>query len=199
MSHRRILAVLAVACAAGAQAAQPSWNFVEARYAYVDADFVPERFNGFSAAATFALTDRLHLRCDAGTARFVDDDVAVGVALEGESAGIALGLSLPVSAYASLYGRFRVDYTRASASLPASGRTVTVSEDGTGFDAELGARAVLTDRLEIQVAAVHDNVAGDTVADATLSVRLGDAVGLTLGVAGSGDLRSVGVGLRVYW
>ena len=199
MSHRRTLAALAVACAVGAQAAQPSWNFVEARYAYVDADFAAERFHGFSAAATFALTDRLHLRCDAGTARFVDDDVAVGVALEGESAGIALGLSLPVSANASLYGRFRVDYTRASASVPASGRTVTVSEDGTGFDAELGARAVLSDRLEVQVAAVHDNVAGDTIADATLAVRLAEPVTVAVGVAGSGDLRSVGVGLRVHW
>ena len=199
MSHRRILGALAVTCAASVPAAQPSWNYAQGRYAYLDADFVPEPFHGFSVASTFALTDRLHLRCDVGTARFVDDDVAVGVALEGESAGVALGLSLPVSANASLYGRFRVDYTRASASVSASGRTYTVSEDGTGFDAEIGARAVLSDRLEVHVAAVHDNVSGDTVADATLAVRLADPVALTVGVAGSGDLRSFGLGLRVYW
>ena len=83
--------------------------------------------------------------------------------------------------------------------MPASGRTVTVSEDGTGFDAELGARAVLSDRLEAQVAAVHDNVAGDTIADATLAVRLAELVTVAVGVAGNGDLRSVGVGLRVHW
>ncbi len=198
MSRNRILAALAVACAAGAQAAQPSWNHAEGRYAYLDADFATAPFHVFLVASTFAVTDRLHLRCDARTATFVDDDVAVGVALEGGSAGIALGLSLPVSASASLYGRFRVDYTRASASVSVSGRTFAVSEDGTGFDAELGARAVLSDRLEVQVAAVHDNVSGDTVADAVLAVRLADPLALTVGVAGNGNLRSVGVGLRVY-
>ena len=199
MGRNRIAAALAVACAAGTHAAQPSWNYAEGRHAHLDADFATAPFHVFSVAATFAVTDRLHLRCDARTATFVDDDVAVGVALEGGSAGVALGLSVPVSANASLYGRFRVDYTRASASASASGRTATVSEDGTGFDAEIGARAVLSDRLEVRAAAVHDNVSGDTVAEAALAVRLADPLAITVVVAGNDDLRSVGVGLRVYW
>lgn len=199
MNRNRILAAVAIGSSVAVHAAQPSWDYAEGQYAYLDADFVPDPFHGFAVAATVELADRLHLRWDASTVRFVDEDVAVGVALEGESTGIALGLHLPVSANADVYGRLGLDYARASASVSVLARTATVSEDGTGYDAELGARANVGERLEVQVGVLYDDVSGDTVAGVSAAFRVADPVGLTLGVVANGELRGVGVGMRLYW
>lgn len=199
MTRNRILAAVAIASSVAVHAAQPSWDYAEGAYAYMDADFVPDPFHGFTVASTVELASRLHLRWDASTVRFVDEDVAVGVALDGESTGIALGLHVPVSANAAVYGRLGVDYTRASASVSVLGRTFTVSEDGTGYDAELGLRATATDRLEVQISAVYDDVSGDTVVGVSAAVGFTESVAFTLGVVGNGDLRGVGVGTRLYW
>ena len=199
MNRDRFLATVVVTLSAAVHAAQPTWDYAEGEYARLDADFVPDPFHGFAVAATVQVADHLHLRWDASTVRFVDDDVAVGAALKGESTGIALGLHVPVSANAVAYGRLGVDYTRASASVSVLDSTSSVSEDGTGYDAELGIRANLADRLEVQIGALYDDVSGDTVAGVAAAVRLADPVALTLGLRGNGDLCAAGVGMRVYW
>lgn len=165
-----------------------SYNYVDGSYQRVDVDSPDVDGDGFSIGGSFELGDNMHFFADYGS---IDFDFGIDIN------ELAVGVGFHTDLTPTLDFVANLAYLRLDAD--ANGFSLT---DEDGFGAEIGVRAMASDRLElagfIQYADLGDG--GDDTSlrgEAWYSFTENFALGLNVGAAE--DVLRYGIGARFYF
>ncbi len=112
-----------------------SYNYLEGSYQRVDIDSPNIDGNGFSIGGSVELGDKMHFFADYGSA-----DFDLGIDINEASIGVGFHTDLtPTLDFVANFAYLRLDAEANGFSLA----------DDTGFGAEIGVRAMASDRLEL--------------------------------------------------
>lgn len=187
---RRAGFVAATLLAGSAAAAEgPRYTYGEIGYSRIDFDNFSEDADVFNAAGSFAVTDRVHLI--AGYSNGSVDGSGFNVDLE--SATIGAGLNFPLNSTVDLVA----DAAYAWAKVDTNNFG---SEDDDGYALNVGLRAMLTPRFELNGGGTYVDISDDDTALYVGAVfNFTDMFALSGNISVGDNATAYGVGLRLYF
>jgi opacity protein-like surface antigen len=173
-------AIVAFAAAPFAAVAGPDYTYLGAGYGVIEPDGLDD-FDGFTLEGSVAVHENVHL-----LAEFIQGEEGP---IEIDRTRIAAGYNMPLNSTTDFVARAGWSFIDVDA-----GRFISASDDG--FLAQVGVRSMATEVLELNAFLVYDDL------ESELGLQLGGVynftpnLGATAGYSYSGEIQTVGVGLR---